>query len=87
MSHATLLPPATTPTLATPAYRAHTPAEGSYEAVLVTAAVLYELEALLAALHAADLPSALVSKRVDAARAAFHAANDAYLAPLSSFPC
>lgn len=76
--------PATTPPAT---HRPHTPAENSYEAVCATAAVLYELEALLADLQAANLPSALVSKRLDAARAAFHAANDAYLAPLSSFPC
>ena len=84
MSHATLLPPASTPT---PAHRAHTPAEGSYEAVCATAAVMYELEALLAAMQAADLPYAIVSNHLDAARAAHYAANDAYLAPLSSFLC
>lgn len=79
--------PATTPTTPQTTNRPHTPAEGSYEAVCATAAVMYELEALLATLQAADLPYAIVSKSLDAARTAHYAANDAYLAPLSSFPC
>jgi hypothetical protein len=87
MASSTLLPLARTPTNPPTTHRAHTPAEGSYEAVCATAAVMYELEALLADLQAAGLPSAIVSKRLDAARAAHYAANDTYLAPLSSFPC
>lgn len=87
MSNAALLPPATTPTTPTPTHRAHTPVEGTYEAVCTTAAVMYALEDLLADLHAANLPSALVSERLDAARDAHHAASDAYLAPLCGFPC
>ena len=83
----TLTHPATTPTTPPATHRAHAPIEGSYEAVCATAAVLYELEALLADLHAADLPSAIVSDHLDAARAAHYAANDAYLAPLCGFPC
>lgn len=78
--------PATTPTPANPA-PAFTPIEGTFEAVCATAAVLYELEDLLAALQAADLPYAIVSNHLDAARAAHYAANDAYLAPLCGFPC
>ena len=87
MSSTTLLPPATTPTTPTPDHRAHTPVEGTYEAVMVTAAVMYALEDLFAALQAADLPYAIVSQRLDAARAAHYAANAAYLAPLANFPC
>ena len=87
MTSTTLLPPATTPTTPTPTHRAHTPVEGTYEAVMVTAALMYALEDLLATLQAADLPYALVSQRLDAAREAHYAANDAYLTPLASFPC
>jgi hypothetical protein len=68
MQNATLLPPATTPPTPTPTHHAYAPVEGTYEAVMVTAAVMYALEALLADLHTANLPCALVSERLDAAR-------------------
>lgn len=86
MAMSTLLPPATPPTPPPTPHRAHTPVEGTYEAVMVTAAVMYALEDLLATLQAADLSYVLVSQRLDAAREAYHTASDAYLAPLS-FPC